>query len=117
MQRYKAKSLSDVTRFCISCDVCQRTVPKGKASKVPLGKMPIIDEPFKHVSVDLIGHVAPVSQHGNKKNFFTVLDFRTRYPEAVALPKIETERVAEALFEIFSRVGFPKEILRRTIHF
>ena len=69
MQRYKAKSLSDVTRFCISCDVCQRTVPKGKASKVPLGKMPIIDEPFKHVSVDLIGHVAPVSQHGNKKKF------------------------------------------------
>ena len=102
--------ISDVTRFCRSCDVCQRTVPKGKVSKVPLGNMPIIDEPFKRVSVDLIGPVAPVSEHGNRY-ILTIVDFGTRYPEAVALPKIETERVAEALFEIFSRVGFPKEIL------
>ncbi|XP_069107370.1 uncharacterized protein [Argopecten irradians] len=33
------------------------------------------------------------------------------YPEATTLPKIETERIAEALLEIFCRVGFPKEIL------
>ena len=29
----------------------------------------------------------------------------TRYPEAIALPSIETERVAEALVEMFSGVG------------
>ena len=102
--------ISDVTQFCRSCDVCQRTVPKGKVSKIPLGKMPIIDEPFKRVSVDLIGPVAPVSEHGNRY-ILTVVDFATRYPEAVALPKIETERVAEALLDVFSRVGFPQEIL------
>ena len=39
------------------------------------------------------------------------MDYGTRHPEAVALPRIETERVAEALLEIFSRVGFPSEIL------
>lgn len=102
--------ISDITRFCRSCDVCQRTVPKGKVSKVPLGTMPLIDEPFKRIAVDLIGPVAPVSEHGNRY-ILTVVDFATRYPEAVALPKIETERVAEALLDIFSRVGFPKEIL------
>ena len=32
-----------------------------------------------------------------------------RYPEAVALPDIEMERVAEALVEMFSRVGIPDE--------
>ena len=85
-------------------------MPKGKVSKVTLGKMPIIDELFKRVSVDLIGPVAPVSEHGNRY-ILSVVDFGTRYPEAAALPKIETERVAEALFEIFSRVGFPKVIL------
>ena len=69
--------ISDVTRFCRSCDVCQRTVPKGKVSKVPLGKMPIIDEPFKRVSFDLIGPVAPVSEHGNRY-ILTVVDFATR---------------------------------------
>ena len=35
----------------------------------------------------------------------------TRYPESVALPSIETERVAEALMEMFSRVGLPSEML------
>ena len=40
-----------------------------------------------------------------------MIDYATRYPEAVALPSIETERVAEALVEIFSRVGIPDEML------
>ena len=48
----------------------------------------------------------PVSEHGNI-NILTVVDFGTRYPEAVDLPKIETERVAEALLDIYSRVCKP----------
>ena len=40
-----------------------------------------------------------------------MIDYATRYPEAVALPGIETERVAEALVEMFSRVGIPDEML------
>ena len=38
-----------------------------------------------------------------------MIDYATRYPEAVALPGIETERVTEALVEMFSRVGIPDE--------
>ena len=41
----------------------------------------------------------------------TMIDYATRYPEAVALPSIEMERVAEALVEMFSRVGIPDEML------
>ena len=37
----------DVTHFCKSCDVCQKTVSKGSVPKVPLQKMPLIDKPFK----------------------------------------------------------------------
>ena len=51
-----------------------------------------------------------MSEKGNRY-ILTVVDFATRYPKAVALPKIEAERVAEALLEVFSRVGFPKEML------
>ena len=40
-----------------------------------------------------------------------MIDYATRYPEAVALPSIETERVAEALMAMFSRVGIPSEML------
>ena len=40
----------DVARFCKSCDICQRTIQKGRVTKVPLGKMPLIDTPFKRVA-------------------------------------------------------------------
>ncbi|KAJ8044259.1 hypothetical protein HOLleu_11669 [Holothuria leucospilota] len=98
---------AEVKRYCISCDVCQ-TVTKG--CKVPLGTMPLIDIPFKRVAVDLVGPLQPVTDKGNRY-ILTLVDYATRYPEAVALPRIETERVAEALLEIFSRIGVPEEIL------
>ena len=68
-----------------------------------------MEEPFKRVAVDLVGPISPVSEKGNRY-ILAVVDFATRYPEAVALPKIETERVADALLEVFIRVGFPREM-------
>ena len=58
--------------------------------KVPLGEMPIIGTPFKRVAVDLIGPLVPISGKQNRY-ILTVVDFATRYPEAVARSKIETE--------------------------
>ena len=101
---------SDVSRFCQSCDVCQRTIEKGKVQKVPLEKMPIIDIPFHRIAVDLVGPIFPLSDRGHRY-ILTIVDFATRYPEAVPLKTITTEVVAEALVDVFSRVGIPHEIL------
>jgi len=79
----------DVTRFCHSCDVCQKTVSKGRIKKVPLGKMSIIDTPFKRVAIDLVGEISPPSSRGHQY-ILTVVDYATRYPEAVALKKTTT---------------------------
>ena len=100
----------DVARFCKSCDICQRTIQKGRVTKVPLGKMPLIDTPFKRVAVDIVGPIEPRSDK-KSRYILTMIDYATRYPEAVALPSIETERVAEALIAMFSRVGIPSEML------
>ncbi len=40
-----------------------------------------------------------------------LVDYATRYPEAVALRNISAKSVADALFRIISRVSIPKEIL------
>ena len=100
----------DVTRFCKSCDICQRTIQKGHVTKVPLGKLPLIDTPFKRVAVDIVGPIEPCSDK-KSRYILTMIDYATRYPEAVALPSIETERIAEVLVEMFSRVGAPDEML------
>ena len=107
---YWPRLQGDVRRYCASCDICQRTVSKGKVVKVPLDKMPLIDTPFRRVAVDIVGPIHPVTDQGNRY-ILTIVDYATRYPEAVALPRIESERVAEALFTVFTRVGVPQEIL------
>ncbi|XP_062609261.1 uncharacterized protein LOC134271008 [Saccostrea cucullata] len=101
---------SEIKRFYQSCDTCQRTVSKGKVSKVPLDRMPLIDVPFKRVAVDIIGPLHPATDKGNRF-ILTLVDYATKYPEAIALPGIDTERVAEALLEMFSRIGVPEEVL------
>ena len=101
---------SEVSRYCRSCDICQRTMPKGKVQKVPLGEMPLIETPFKRVAVDLVGPIEPMTDRKNRY-ILVMVDYATRYPEAVALPGIETERVAEALVDMFSRLGIPEEML------
>ena len=98
----------DVARFCKSCDICQRTIQKGRVTKVSLGKM--IDIPFKRVAVDIVGPTEPRSDK-KSRYILTMIEYATRYPEAVSLPSIETERVAEALIAMFSRAGIPSEML------
>ena len=40
-----------------------------------------------------------------------VVDYATRYPEAIPLRMVDAEQVAEALMGFFSSVGIPVEIL------
>ena len=72
--------------------------------------MPLIDKLFKRVAIDLVGPIGPPSEDGHRY-ILTLVNFATRYPEAVPLKNIDTETVAETLEDIFSRLGVPEEIL------
>ena len=100
----------DVNLYCKSCDLCQRITPKGRVPHVPLDRMPLIDTPFQRVAIDLVGPISPVNERGNRY-ILTMVDYATQYPEAIAVPSIKTEWVAEALLDIFSQVGIPSEVL------
>ena len=58
----------------------------GSVPKVPLEKMPLIDKPFKRVAIDPVGPISPPSEEGHRY-ILTLVDFPTRYPEAVPLKK------------------------------
>ena len=72
--------------------------------------MPLIDKPFKRAAVDIVGPIEPPSEAGHRY-ILTLVDYGTKYPEAVPLKKITTEAVAEALLNIYSRVGIPEKVL------
>ena len=100
----------DIRSFCRSCDKCQRMTPKSRVSKVPLEPMPIITTPFARVAIDLVGPMSPPSAEGHRY-ILTLIDFATGYPEGIPLKEITSIAVAEALIQIFSRVGIPREIM------
>ena len=100
----------DVTRYCRSCDVCQRTVRKRTVPRAPLQRMPLIDSPSKRVAVGIVGPIHPASDEGHRY-ILTLVDIATRYPGAKALKHISTEATAEALVSLYSRLGIPEEIL------
>ena len=89
----------DVTNFCRSCDVCQKTIASGAVPRAPLGEMPLIDLPFKRVAIDLVGPIKPASDKGHRY-ILTLVGYETRYLEAVPVKNIDTESVADALLNV-----------------
>ncbi|XP_047479903.1 uncharacterized protein K02A2.6-like [Penaeus chinensis] len=101
---------ADIKRYCRSCHICQKVSHKGRVKRVPMKTVPVISEPFSRVAIDLVGPISPCSDRGHRY-ILTMIDYATRFPEAVCLKNIDTVTIAESLVEIFSRVGIPKEIL------
>lgn len=91
-QFHWAGVLSDVKRFCASCDICQRIIPKGKVRKVPLEQVPMIDIPYDRVAIDLVGPIIPASERG-QRYISSLVDYATRNPEAIPLKNIEAETI------------------------
>ncbi|KAK7011616.1 hypothetical protein BgiMline_003291 [Biomphalaria glabrata] len=99
----------NIKRYVASCPQCQKLSPKNRIPPVPLGKTPLIETPFKRVSVDILGPLPRTK----KRNAYIlcVICQASRWPEAAPLSSIDSKHVAEALFNMFTRIGFPEEIL------
>ena len=98
----------DVGRYVRSCRTCQVTAP-ARTPKAPMGLTKLSGEPFARVAVDILGPIYPPAASG-KRFILTYVDCATRYADAIALRSVESDTVANALFEICSRVGFPESL-------
>ena len=71
--------------------------------------MEIVNEPFKKIAIDIVGEL-PRTTTGYKY-ILTIVDYATRYPEAIPSRTTNAKTVAEALIQYFSRVSIPDEIV------
>ena len=60
--------------------------------------------------MDLVGPITPASEKGHRY-ILTLVDYAMRYTEAVPLKNIDTKTVAEALLDMYSRLGVPEKVL------
>ncbi|KAJ8341888.1 hypothetical protein SKAU_G00341790 [Synaphobranchus kaupii] len=97
-----------VEDYCRHCAECQLHSPKV-TYRNPLIPLPIIDIPFKRIGMDIVGPL-PKSSRGHRY-ILVILDYATRYPEAIPLRTATGKTVAKELFMLCSRVGIPEDIL------
>ena len=98
----------DMENYVRSCDSCQRVGNGGEKLRAPLKIVPITGEAFEKVNVDACGPF-PESESGNKF-ILTAMCLATKYPEAIPIRDLTTVTVIEALLDLFSRIGFPREL-------
>nr|XP_027213614.1 uncharacterized protein LOC113806650 [Penaeus vannamei] len=98
---------SDVTRYCRTCDICQRV---GKPNQVippaPLKPIPAFEEPFSRVIIDCVGPL-PRTKSGNWF-LLTLMCASTRYPEAIPLKRATSRTIVPVLIKFFTQYGMPR---------
>lgn len=98
----------DVKQMCRQCSDCQKG-NRRKPTRAPLIPLPVMERPWQRIAVDIVGPLDR-SRRGNRY-LLTVMDFATRYPEAIPLRRTDAATVCEKLIETFSRYGIPEELL------
>ena len=71
--------------------------------------MEVVTEPFKKIPIDIVGEL-PRSTSGYKY-IHTIVDYATRYPEAIPLRTTSSKAIADALIHYFPKVGITDEIV------
>ena len=104
---YWPKMHAHINKFCKKCHLCQ-VVGYTAPRPVPLQPIPVVDEPFSSIVVDIVGPL-PRTKGGNEF-LLTLMCRGTRYPEAIPISSCMSRRLLPKLMDIFSKFGVPRII-------
>ena len=98
----------EIKVWCRNCVECQKAGKKAP-TKVPLHPLPVIGTPFSRVAFDLVGPLPRTSRR--HRYILTCMCLGSKYPDAIPLTKVDATTIADAMLDIFLRIGIPAEIL------
>ncbi|GFW23060.1 uncharacterized protein K02A2.6 [Trichonephila clavipes] len=98
----------DMEQFVKTCDQCERAGKPNDKKKAPLKLVPVIQEVFTKLNIDACGPL-PITSKGNRY-LITAICMSSKFPEAIPVSDIRSVSVTDALLNIFSQMGFPREI-------
>ncbi|GFY20171.1 retrovirus-related Pol polyprotein from transposon 412 [Trichonephila clavipes] len=95
-------------QFVKTCDQCQTAGKPNDKKKAPLKLVSVFQEVFTKLNIDACGPL-PITSKGNRY-LITAICMSSKFPEAIPVSDISSVSVTDALLNIFSRMGFPREI-------
>ncbi|GFS57467.1 retrovirus-related Pol polyprotein from transposon 17.6 [Trichonephila clavipes] len=98
----------DMEQFVKTCDQCQMAGKPNDKKKAPLKLVPVIQEVFTKLNINACGPL-PITSKGNRY-LITAICMSSKFPEAIPVSDISSVSVTDALLNVFSRMGFPREI-------
>ena len=75
--------------------------------------MPLVDQLSDRIGLDIVGPL-PKSVRG-PTHILVLVDYATRYPEAIPLRSTTPKVLAREMIQVFYRLGFPKEVLTKVL--
>ena len=104
---YWPKLKKDIKWYVRTCHQCQLVgKPNKKIPLAPLIPIPVTKEPFREILLDVVG---PQPRTKSGYNYMlAIMDRTSRYPEAIPLRSIKTNKVVEVLIQFFTKFGMPE---------
>ena len=94
---------SDAEEFCRNCETCVRLQPLRRDT--PCKPTPLPDHCWEKCALDLVGPFP------GQIYILTLVDYRSKWPEAAILKTITSQKIITVLTEIFARFGNPKILI------
>ena len=98
-----------VVQVLQKCTVCQKVDKGVKTAYTPLEPVPFPEGPWEKLGLDIVGpfEKAPL----NTKFAISLIDYHSKWPEVGFVEKVTSQSVITFLTSVFSREGFPLEIV------
>jgi len=94
---------SDIEEFCRNCETCVRLQPLRRDT--PCKPTPLPDHCWDKCAIDLVGPFP------GQVYILTLVDYRSKWPEAAIMKTTTSSKVITVLTEIFARFGNPRVLV------
>ncbi|GBN64085.1 Retrovirus-related Pol polyprotein from transposon 412 [Araneus ventricosus] len=105
---YWPNCFSDIENFVKTYDKCQKVGKPQDKKKTSLKIVHVITEIFTKINIDASGPL-PKAPSGNR-HIIIALCMSSKYPDAFPVANLCSTTIMNALLQIFSRMGFPREL-------
>jgi hypothetical protein len=100
---------NDVNIAIKHCTICNRSDKSCYTRKGPMISVPFPAKPWQKLGMDIVG---PNNSVANNARFaITLIDYYSKWPEVAFVSDISSRSVIEFLLAVFSREGYPDEIV------